>query len=211
MRTSRTSSPAGSCTGRPRRSPRPGTRVGASPRASIAATTRATCTGFWVPPGKAASVGLQPIDGDVDLALWGPKTGERARNRPRQQARFARALAAVGDEARAAACPEHGPQRRLLLRRGLLRGRKRQRLARIRLGSATCSRPRSSTRRSPLDTDDRVAGADACGVRSSSPGREPSGPESARSAHRRRPVASASIRLKSRLAETSRTQSATSR
>jgi hypothetical protein len=30
---------------------------------------------FRVPPGKAASVGLQPSDGDVDLALWGPKTG----------------------------------------------------------------------------------------------------------------------------------------
>ena len=29
---------------------------------------------FWVPGGKAASVALQPVDGDVDLALWGPKT-----------------------------------------------------------------------------------------------------------------------------------------
>ena len=29
---------------------------------------------FWVPRGKAASVALQPSDGDVDLALWGPKT-----------------------------------------------------------------------------------------------------------------------------------------
>jgi len=29
---------------------------------------------FWVPAGKAASVGLQPGDGNVDLALWGPKT-----------------------------------------------------------------------------------------------------------------------------------------
>ena len=29
---------------------------------------------FWVPRGKAASVALMPIDRDVDLALWGPKT-----------------------------------------------------------------------------------------------------------------------------------------
>jgi hypothetical protein len=29
---------------------------------------------FWVPRGKAASVALMPIDSDVDLALWGPKT-----------------------------------------------------------------------------------------------------------------------------------------
>jgi subtilase family protein len=29
---------------------------------------------FWVPAGKAASVALQPGDGDVDLALWGPQT-----------------------------------------------------------------------------------------------------------------------------------------
>jgi hypothetical protein len=29
---------------------------------------------FWVPGGKAASVALKPGDGDVDLALWGPKT-----------------------------------------------------------------------------------------------------------------------------------------
>ena len=29
---------------------------------------------FWIPRGKAASVALMPIDRDVDLALWGPKT-----------------------------------------------------------------------------------------------------------------------------------------
>jgi hypothetical protein len=29
---------------------------------------------FWIPRGKAASVALLPVDGDVDLALWGPKT-----------------------------------------------------------------------------------------------------------------------------------------
>lgn len=29
---------------------------------------------FWVPRGKDASVALQPIDADADLALWGPKT-----------------------------------------------------------------------------------------------------------------------------------------
>jgi hypothetical protein len=29
---------------------------------------------FWVPGGKAASIALQPGDGNVDLALWGPKT-----------------------------------------------------------------------------------------------------------------------------------------
>jgi subtilisin family serine protease len=29
---------------------------------------------FWIPRGKAASVALAPIDGDADLALWGPKT-----------------------------------------------------------------------------------------------------------------------------------------
>jgi hypothetical protein len=29
---------------------------------------------LWVPGGKAVSVGLQPSDGDADLALWGPKT-----------------------------------------------------------------------------------------------------------------------------------------
>ena len=40
----------------------------------------------WVPRGKAASVALQPTDGDVDLALWGPKTGsvlETGRTRKR--------------------------------------------------------------------------------------------------------------------------------
>jgi len=29
---------------------------------------------FWIPRGKAASVALQPIEGDADLALWGSKT-----------------------------------------------------------------------------------------------------------------------------------------
>jgi Subtilase family len=29
---------------------------------------------IWVPGRRAASVALQPTDGDVDLALWGPKT-----------------------------------------------------------------------------------------------------------------------------------------
>lgn len=41
---------------------------------------------FWVPGRKGASVALQPGDGDVDLALWGPKTSSvletgRARRR----------------------------------------------------------------------------------------------------------------------------------
>jgi len=41
---------------------------------------------LWVPAGKAASVALQPGDGNVDLALWGPKTSSvletgRARKR----------------------------------------------------------------------------------------------------------------------------------
>jgi subtilase family protein len=41
---------------------------------------------FWVPAGKAASVALKPVDGDVDLTLWGPKTvsvleGGQARKR----------------------------------------------------------------------------------------------------------------------------------
>lgn len=41
---------------------------------------------LWVPAGKAVSVALQPDDGNVDLALWGPKTASvletgRARKR----------------------------------------------------------------------------------------------------------------------------------
>ena len=41
---------------------------------------------FWVPGGRAASLGLQPVDGDADLMLWGPKTAsvlETGRSRKR--------------------------------------------------------------------------------------------------------------------------------
>ena len=84
---------------------------------------------IWIPGKHSAAVALQPIGGDVDLAAWGPEDRERARIRSGAEARCPRALGALRDEARTAAGQERGPQRRVLLRRGLRRERRREHLA----------------------------------------------------------------------------------
>src|SRR5262249_14261419 len=78
---------------------------------------------LWVPAGKSVSVALQPTGGGGDLPPLGSPDGKRARGRAGAEAGRSRDLGTVGNEARAPAGQEHRPDWRLLLRRGLLRGR----------------------------------------------------------------------------------------